>query len=74
MSFGPKTRAAVREMVDALVESEENRKAQIPVLLNALIAGGKQIEVIYTTGHWLDIDSVADIVKAGAFRMRGENE
>ena len=36
-------------------------------LMNALIARGERIRVIYTTGNWLDVDSVEDLLIAGEF-------
>jgi phosphoenolpyruvate phosphomutase len=37
-------------------------------LLRALLAAGKEIRVIYTTGNWLDIDTVDDLLAAGSFQ------
>ena len=53
-----------------LLKMPDQRRAQMSVLMNSLIADGHTIEVIYTTGHWLDVNSLADVVKAGAFRTR----
>ena len=27
----------------------------------------KSVRVVYTTGHWLDVDSMDDVVAAGSF-------
>ena len=36
-------------------------------LLNALIARGERVQVVYIAGHWLDVDSLADVERAGGF-------
>jgi phosphoenolpyruvate phosphomutase len=36
-------------------------------LLTELVARGEKLRVVYTTGHWLDVDSVADVIAAGRF-------
>ena len=38
--------------------------ADLPSLLNRLIASGEPIEVLYVTGHWLDVDDAFDLAKA----------
>jgi phosphoenolpyruvate phosphomutase len=70
LKIGPNAQAAVRKKVDLLLKSPDNRRAQMSVLMNSLIAEGSTIDVIYTTGHWLDVNSLADVVKAGTFRTR----
>jgi phosphoenolpyruvate phosphomutase len=40
---------------------------KLPDLLQLLIADGAKVRVIYTTGHWLDVDSVEDVVVGAAF-------
>lgn len=69
LKIGAAARPTVRAMVDELVA--EDRRQHLPHLLNALVAGGHQVAVIYTSGHWLDVDSVADVAKAGSFSARG---
>jgi len=44
-----------------------NSRASMPDVLNTLVAGGECVRVVYSTGHWLDIDSVADLLVAGNF-------
>jgi phosphoenolpyruvate phosphomutase len=36
-------------------------------LFNRLVAEGNSIRVVYTTGHWLDVNHVDDLVLAGSF-------
>lgn len=57
----------VRETLEQLLERPENRMAQVPVLINQLNQDSLAVRIIYTTGHWLDIDSIEDVVNAGNF-------
>ena len=41
--------------------------ARMNDLFNRLIAEGHTIKVVYTTGHWIDIDHVDDLVFAASF-------
>ncbi len=42
-------------------------KAHMNQLFNRLVAEGNSIRVVYTTGHWLDVNHVDDLVLAGSF-------
>lgn len=53
-------------MVDMLADPH-NQKAGIPQLLQELLRRGYSIRVLYTVGHWLDINSLEDVVQAGNF-------
>ena len=41
--------------------------ARMNDLFNRLVETGHGIKVVYTTGHWLDIDDIDDLVMAGSF-------
>ena len=56
-----------RELVNAMADDPANRKAQLHHLLAALTANKEEVRVVYTTGHWLDVDSMDDVVAAGNF-------
>ena len=58
-------RSELTALVQSLVESDP--QSGVPDLLNALVARGAGVRVVYSTGNWLDIDSVADVVVAGSF-------
>ena len=45
----------------------EMKKMTMAHLLNSLIKDGQQIKVIYTSGHWLDVDSLDDVVIGSNF-------
>lgn len=59
----PRLRAVVREMAG----TPANRRAKLHHLLTELVARGEKVRVVYTTGHWLDVDSLADVLAAGRF-------
>ncbi len=58
---------AFRDHVNKLAAYPANRTAKLHQLLNAIVTDGGDVRVIYTTGHWLDIDSVEDVLAAGNF-------
>ena len=39
----------------------------LPDLINQMIASGHEIRVWYIHGHWLDVNSLADLERAGDF-------
>lgn len=43
------------------------RKMKMPDLMKQLVKAGHEVRVIYTTGHWLDVDSVNDVVSGSSF-------
>jgi len=53
------------ELCKTDVESAKTMK--MPDLMRDLIQSGQDIRVIYTTGHWLDIDSVDDVLVGSTF-------
>ena len=57
----------LKQAVNDILSDSTNKAAKLPNLLNALIANDQSIRVLYTTGHWLDIDSLDDVVQAGSF-------
>jgi phosphoenolpyruvate phosphomutase len=56
-----------REAVEKMAAAPEYRRAKLHHLLSELVQHGEQIRVVYTTGHWLDVDSLEDVVAAGRF-------
>lgn len=67
LKVGPGARETVHATAEALLRDPANRRAQLPVLLNALVQRGCEIRVVYIAGHWFDIDSLADVIGAGSF-------
>ena len=67
-----KVKSSVRNIVDKiirnlLIEDEMKKRGRLPHLINQLIALGHQVNMIYITGNWLDVDEVKDIIQAGGF-------
>jgi phosphoenolpyruvate phosphomutase len=70
MGFLKVSPSAVTLITDIIVEilaNLDNRKAAIPQLLQELLKRNYPIRVLYTAGHWLDINSIEDVVQAGSF-------
>ena len=59
---------ALREAVSGLLKTPEGRTAKLHVLLGQLVERGNPIRVLFTNGHWLDVDSLDDVVAASSFR------
>lgn len=57
----------LRELVSQMAATPGHRRAKLHHLLTALVARGEKVRVVYTTGHWLDVDSLADVLAAGRF-------
>lgn len=57
----------VSSALQSILALPENRAAKMPTLLNKLVAEGHPVRVVYTTGNWLDIDTLDDVVNAGNF-------
>ena len=36
-------------------------------LFEELVKHGMDVRVVYTTGHWLDVDSLYDVIQAAKF-------
>ncbi len=56
-----------RALVAALAAEPANRRAKLHQLLSELVRRGERVRVLYTTGHWLDVDSLEDVIAAGNF-------
>jgi phosphoenolpyruvate phosphomutase len=55
------------ELISELAAQPENRLAKLHLLLDELVRREQQVRVVYTTGHWLDVDSLDDVLAAGSF-------
>ncbi len=54
----------VRSILSELLAEPANGTAKMPLLINALLRRGHGIRVLYMTGHWLDVDSLEDVIAA----------
>jgi len=57
----------IAEMIDKLPETEL-AKLSMPDLLRRLVKDGKTVRVVYSRGGWLDVNTLGDVVKGGAFK------
>lgn len=60
----------VLETARAVIELIGQRDAKLPDLINALVSSGTEVRALYTTGHWLDVDSLDDLLHAGNFHTQ----
>ena len=59
--------ARMQAMVAKLRERKDFDKLDVPALLNALVAAGEQIDVVYVHGHWRNVNDLEDFRRAGDF-------
>ena len=59
--------AAIRAALEELENSGTLADASLIDLFGQLIEAGQTIEVLYITGHWLDVDNPADLAAARSF-------
>ncbi|MCZ6801558.1 MAG: phosphoenolpyruvate mutase [Nitrospirae bacterium] len=57
----------VQGILEDLLRDPENRTATLSLLHQELLKRNVSIRVLYTVGHWLDINSLEDVVQAGNF-------
>lgn len=67
LKLSPGAAAMVDQLLVQMLARPGNRRASIPQLLQELISRDYPIRVLYTVGHWLDINSLDDVVQAGNF-------
>jgi phosphoenolpyruvate phosphomutase len=60
-------RARVLEALATLGRRPDFAHLGLPDLINHLIAGGEPVAVMYINGHWLDVNALDDIERAGRF-------
>ncbi len=58
---------AVRELLGTLSE-KELATASMPDLLRRLVREGRDVRVVYTRGGWLDVDTLADVLRGSTFQ------
>ena len=57
----------IAEMLGKLPEAELV-KLSMPDLLRRLVKDGHPVRVVYSRGGWLDVNTLGDVVKGGAFK------
>ncbi len=67
LKVSPSAVTLITNIIGEMLADPANRKAGIPQLLQVLLKRQYPIRVLYTAGHWLDINSIEDVVQAGNF-------
>ena len=67
LKVSPSAVTLITDIIGEMLADPANRKAGIPQLLQVLLKRQYPIRVLYTAGHWLDINSIEDVVQAGTF-------
>jgi len=57
----------LQKLLPNLLAVPENHKAGMATLFQELLKQHQPIRVLYTVGHWLDINHLDDVVQAGSF-------
>lgn len=57
----------LRDALSTLKQREDFHTLGIPDLLNQLVEDGHAPQVQYVNGHWMDVNNLADLERAGAF-------
>ncbi len=57
----------LEEQLATILAVPENQKAGMAKLFQELLKNRQSIRVLYTVGHWLDINNFDDVVQAGSF-------
>jgi len=60
-------RAWLEQAISELESEAGFDQLTIPDLLNHLVSQGRRVQVNYIHGHWLDVNSLDDIDRAGDF-------
>ncbi|MEE4216650.1 MAG: phosphoenolpyruvate mutase [Xanthomonadales bacterium] len=67
MRIGAGGRVHLQEAMAQLKEQADFDRLGVPDLINRLVANGHAPEVLYISGHWMDINDLHDLSDAGAF-------
>ncbi len=67
LKVSPAAASRINDLIVEILADPANRKAGIPHLLQELLKREYPVRVLYTVGHWLDINSLEDVVQAGNF-------
>ena len=62
----------LRALGAAVTDADRLRSMRMADVFDLLIANGKQVEVVYIRGHWLDVDDMHDVVAASNFGGAGQ--
>jgi len=57
----------LKESMNKMRQETDFNAAKFHHLFTHLVSEGTRVKVVYTTGHWLDIDTLEDLLAAGNF-------
>lgn len=57
----------LRDALDELKDRADFHRMGVPQLLNHLVKNGRPVHVFYINGHWLDVNALSDLDRAGEF-------
>lgn len=57
----------LQELLNELSSGEGFGQLRMAELFNEIIRRGREVRVVYTRGHWVDVDDIKDLNTAGAF-------
>ena len=66
-------RAYLLEALEQLKAEPAFEQLTVPDLINRLVKNGHPPQVQYISGHWMDINNLDDLQRAGDFAYRQEN-
>ncbi len=67
LKVSPVAASHITDIIVEMLAKPANRKAGISQLLQELLKRSYPVRALYTVGHWLDINSLDDVVQAGNF-------
>ena len=67
LKISPSGAKQLQTVLPKLLAAPSNQKAGMATLFQELLKNRQPIRVLYTVGHWLDINNFDDVVQAGNF-------
>ena len=67
LKVSPKAAEQTQTMLQDILADPANKKAGMSQLFKVLLSRNASVRVLYTVGHWLDVNSLEDLVQAGQF-------
>ena len=67
MKMNPRGSAQVKGALEQLATRPDFRKLRFDDLFKHLLERQQRVQVLYITGHWLDVDDLDDLARAQAF-------
>lgn len=64
--------AQLLELAAGVTDPDRLRSMRMADVFDLLITNGRQVEVVYIRGHWLDVDDLHDVVAAANFGGAGQ--